>query len=457
MIVEPSSIHRALAPLLQPNQITQRHALTVLCCAVAVMAFVSLNPYFLWAHQKQGYALATLAVIAALPFCWKMLSFSGTRIRLMLGFGLFLVYLSLLPKIGGGHTRWFLLIPFTVSLLALRRTELEKAFGIFYWLFSMSLVPGILLWIWAAAGLPIEFTWMTPPSEIVQRGVIEYFMAPGAVVLPANAMMLPNGGIVFRLCGIYDEPGTVGTIAALLLAADRFRLNHFRGLITFVAGLMSFSIAFAILCLVGLAATAIIRRQWILVLAAILAAGMGGVVSGLIPLNHSVEGKPKITVTYKQAGKPTGEIRSGSELEYYGLDENTRLRFSSVINNRAMPKMRELIQNYWQAPAAVLMFGVASDASNQTGGSSVWYMILTNYGIIGFVWLFFLFFIPIVLLWRSAGFVPSAALFCALFLMSFYQRPVIWLPAQLLIYIAGIFLYEKFIARERPNFVAPRY
>jgi len=443
MLIPTPLLHRATASLPHPSPGTQGHALTALCWALAAMAFVSLNPYFLWAHQKQGYALATLALIAAFPLCWRMLSFSGPRIGLMLGFGLFLVYLSLLPKIGGGYTRWFLLIPFTVSLLALRRTELEKAFGIFYWLFSLSLIPGMILWIWTAAGLPVEFTWMTPPSETVQRGVTEYFMVPGAIVLPSNAQMLPHGGIIFRLCGIYDEPGTVGTIAALLLAANRFRLRDPRGIIVFVAGLMSFSIAFAILTSIGITATAIIQRRWKLLPAALMVATMGGVVSGLIPLNYTVDGQPGITVIDNQEGGPAPETRSGDSLGYYGLHEKTRLRFSSVFDNRAQPKMRELLNSYLESPAATLMFGIASDASNQTGGSSVWYLILTNYGAVGFAWLFFLFLAPVVMLWRTAGFVPASLLFCALFLMSFYQRPVIWLPAQIMIYMAGIFCFRR--------------
>lgn len=372
-----------------------------------------------------------------------MLSFSKPRIGLILGFSLFLVYLSLLPKISGGYTRWFLLIPFTASLLALRRAELEKAFGIFYWLFSLSLIPGMILWIWTVAGLPVEFTWTTPPREIVQRGVIEYFMVPGAIVLPSNAQMLPHGGIIFRLCGIYDEPGTVGTIAAFMLAAYRFRLLDPRSIIVFIAGLMSFSIAFAILTTIGITATAIIHRRWKMLAAAFLVAVMGGVVSGLIPLRYTVDVQPRITVIDNQDGDAVLEKRSGDGLGYYGLHEETRLRFSTVFDNRAQPKMRELLNSYLKSSVATLMFGIASDASNKTDGSSVWYMIFTNYGFIGFAWLFFLFLAPIVMLWRTAGFVPMAFIFCALFLMSFYQRPVIWMPAQLLIYIAGIFCHQQ--------------
>ena len=41
-------------------------------------------------------------------------------------------------------------------------------------------------------------------------------------------------------------------------------------------------------------------------------------------------------------------------------------------------------------------------------------------------------------LWREGRLDVPAMIFCALFLMSFYQRPIIWLPAQLLIYFAGL-------------------
>lgn len=55
-----------------------------------------------------------------------------------------------------------------------------------------------------------------------------------------------------------------------------------------------------------------------------------------------------------------------------------------------------------------------------------WLQIPVDYGIVGFVWLFLLF-----------------AVFFLLFLVSFYQRPVIWLPVPLLHYLAGLGLSRK--------------
>jgi hypothetical protein len=48
-----------------------------------------------------------------------------------------------------------------------------------------------------------------------------------------------------------------------------------------------------------------------------------------------------------------------------------------------------------------------------------------------------------VWLWRRQQLDFLAAMFCLLFLMSFYQRPVIWLPVPLLIYLAGLSISRK--------------
>ena len=70
---------------------------------------------------------------------------------------------------------------------------------------------------------------------------------PGRGVPALQWLVLPHGGALFRLCGIYDEPGTVGTIAALCLARTRFRLRSVPGRDCLAAGMMSLSIAFAVL------------------------------------------------------------------------------------------------------------------------------------------------------------------------------------------------------------------
>ena len=139
------------------------------------------------------------------------------------------------------------------------------------------------------------------------------------------------------------------------------------------------------------------------------------------------------TVAWRADAPPTVRYR-------YTSPPDLRLRYSLNFDDRVRPEMRELFAKYTSSSAMTLLFGLGSDASIIFGaGSAIWISVLTNYGIVGFVWLFILYFTPLVYLLRSGRLDKHVVLFCTLYLMSFYQRPVIWLPAQLLIYLAGIY------------------
>jgi hypothetical protein len=111
---------------------------------IALMALVSLHPYLLWSQQKPAYAIATLIVMASCAGCFPALVLTRERMLLSIAFSLFLIYLSVLPKVHGGVTRWFFLIPFTMAVLHLRRDDLQAAFEKFHWLFVLSLLPGMV-------------------------------------------------------------------------------------------------------------------------------------------------------------------------------------------------------------------------------------------------------------------------------------------------------------------------
>lgn len=410
--------------------------------ALALMAFVSLNPYFLWTSQKYFYAAATALILACGAWCSRSFVFTRQRIVLSLSFALFLVYISLLPKVNGGITRWFFLIPFVFVLLHLAQEDLSAAFQRFYWVFAASLLPGMLVWVWLALGMPLQLEWMYPPDEIVQRGPTPYFMRPGVIFLPTNGMLLPNGGTIFRLCAIYDEPGTVGTIAALCLAANRFRVDV-RGVICFVGGLMSFSIAFAILATVGFAATAVASKEFRLIVFALVSALVGSIpASGLTIRTDDPNRWTSITLVLPPSHPDWNKDKPGARP--FGLWDDVELRQSNVLDNRALPAMRSLFDKYAQSGASTLLFGIASNASNVYAGESAsWLQIPINYGFVGFAWLFVLFAMPTFWLWQAGRLSAGGAIFCCLFLMSFYQRPVIWLPAQLLFYCAGLYLDHR--------------
>lgn len=419
---------------------------------IALMAWVSLHPYFMWGQQKVYYSAASALIVLCGAACWRALLAERGRWMWSAGFALFLIYLSLLPKVDGNVTRWFFLIPFTVALLQLGREQLNRVFEVFSWMFALSLVPGMLLWLWIVAGLPIELSFTAPPGDIVQRGITEYLEAPGAVFLLSNGILLPYGGVLFRLCGMYDEPGTVGTIAALCLAASGFRMRSIPGAIWLVAGVMSFSIAFALLTGVGLLGAAIMqRRPWLLAAlpASVLAAALP--LSG-VKFENTEPSRVTISVPEDIASKPLSAPQAPAAV--LDLKPGTRTQFAPApqwglrnapgIDSREQPRMRTLLDAYARSSIGTLLFGIASDASIIHGwGSSVWYRILTDFGAVGFAWLFALFAWPLWHFGRERQLEAPTVIFCALFLMSFYQRPIIWLPAQLLLYLAGLYLPKK--------------
>lgn len=59
-----------------------------------------------------------------------------------------------------------------------------------------------------------------------------------------------HGGSIDRICGMFDEPGVVGTVSGLILASKGFSLRRSYEKIIFIAGILSFSFAFYIILLV---------------------------------------------------------------------------------------------------------------------------------------------------------------------------------------------------------------
>jgi hypothetical protein len=96
--------------------------------------------------------------------------------------------------------------------------------------------------------------------------------------------------------------------------------------------------------------------------------------------------------------------------------------------------MKVLLVEYWGSNLGTILFGMGSDASVVRGGvSQVWTRHLTNHGIVGFGLLAIGFVAVAFALWRTSKYSPFVALLLLLFALSFYQRPVIWMPYTLLI------------------------
>ena len=60
-----------------------------------------------------------------------------------------------------------------------------------------------------------------------------------------------SGWDVIRLCGVCNEPGYWGTLAALLLCAEKVKLHKLADLFIFISGIFTISLAFVMILIIN--------------------------------------------------------------------------------------------------------------------------------------------------------------------------------------------------------------
>ena len=112
-------------------------------------------------------------------------------------------------------------------------------------IFAITLIPGIIIFVLIQILGDLPYTMLTADSgkDITGQAYRLYF---------GVATMLENGGgFLNRLCGIYREPGFVGTIGALLLVGDKLSLKKWENKVILIALLCTFSLAFVLILAVA--------------------------------------------------------------------------------------------------------------------------------------------------------------------------------------------------------------
>jgi hypothetical protein len=119
----------------------------------------------------------------------------------------------------------------------------KKVLHIFIYLFSITLIPSIIVFILVYFfGLNFHFSIIEPLNQLRETEYVKYpFLVQENMY---ESMFLP------RFYGYYDEPGVIGTVSGVLLLCQGFNLKKWINIPIFIAGLLSFSFAFIITTLV---------------------------------------------------------------------------------------------------------------------------------------------------------------------------------------------------------------
>ena len=217
---------------------------------------------FVWlAFSAGGYMPIYEMFIAVIRYITILLGplyllYEGTidRKRTKLLLPLFFYFLMLVLHTYGGYEGSYIHELVSISVFILMSEEMKmKIFTYFYKIIVYSCLVGILLYPAFILGLPIGFETVPFINDGVETSVyLKWFIW---AIVGDGQWGLP------RLCGIFNEPGGLGTICSLLYVAAYKYSTKFEIIIMLLAILLSFSVAGFLLVFLFYAIT-FMRKGW---------------------------------------------------------------------------------------------------------------------------------------------------------------------------------------------------
>jgi len=202
----------------------------------AALAWFGLRPYFLLERDLW------IVIVMYSSFGLVVLSF-GLRVRFEeLGYFISFLFIAFYFQFPGEGSidktigLGFILVSYVFILEEKYKIVL---YSYFKTIFVISLIPGLVIYIFDIAGINIPYSIVM--EKVSERGgyTLQYIGFMGNM----KPVLFSELGI-YRFQAMYPEPGVVGTICALILVIDKFRLKGKQNLFLIVCGFMSLSLGF---------------------------------------------------------------------------------------------------------------------------------------------------------------------------------------------------------------------
>lgn len=235
---------------------------------LTLLVFLNLQPCFVW---SQVFPLLYRAYTGVMLFSTVVLFFSvmqksidshrtcsiydtekipASTFALSFGIVILFFYEVFLSGVEGGTAQPFnlpmLCIFIGLMLFYLQDSFLlKKVFINVKKIFAITLIPSIIIVVLILLGANLPYQIIAASSGKTLTGQA-YRLYMGVGVL-----LEQNGDLLVRLCGIYTEPGFVGTIGTLMLFGDGLKLKKWDNLLIFISMIFTFSLAFVVLIVCG--------------------------------------------------------------------------------------------------------------------------------------------------------------------------------------------------------------
>lgn len=400
---------------------------------IALFAFYYLEPFFIWETFAGGIFRNLFGMI---PFrtifgmgiiaVWAVgYSKKVKKSAVYLALSVLLVAVFTVGLAGGADKSSALSLAwlpyFVVAVFIMMPAKVQiQSYRLFVAIFAVTLILPIIYYILTHIGIDIPYTQLQSAEEIkVLRGKY-YKLYPFATQLTSQWDPLWQE---FRLSGIFDESGRVGTVAGLILASEKFRIKgNWKNTVILVGGILSFSLAFYIIAVIYYLVLCFDAKKYKNI-AIILAA----IIAYMVFINIKFS-DPSLTM-----------FQSRFEIVSTGLagDNRTNGDFDSLMNN------------FYKSDTYSLMFGKGDgaigeiQAAKNIDGSSYKCMIY-NFGFVGFgasiIWL-----IVYALSYAKKRGAEKMQIIAVLmvYMANMYQRPSVFYMGYMIVMFGGILIASQ--------------
>jgi hypothetical protein len=127
-----------------------------------------------------------------------------------------------------------------LPIVVLKKDKALVVYEFFYKTFSVLIGISIFFYIIVVFwGVELPNSTLLP-LNIAKEDHVEYFRYPFLVVCYSYGILMP------RFCGLFDEPGVVGTVAAIILVINKMKVRNLYNIPVLLAGILSLSLFFYI-------------------------------------------------------------------------------------------------------------------------------------------------------------------------------------------------------------------
>lgn len=215
----------------------------------ALLVFLTLRPYFVW-HSKIIYGVV---IVLSVIFSLLWLYYKPNILKnYLIVFTIYLIMIISSQFTFDSVQPWIsVVVPLTFLVFMLDNNVLRLILNNFINLYVIFMILPIVMFFLISLGWKLEWVNLEPYSNAKQAAGVFYRQYFGMVIL--NTQIFSFGmGELFRLSGVFPEPGVVGTLSALLLTIMNYNLRKLRASIIFISGILSFSLTFYILSFIYL-------------------------------------------------------------------------------------------------------------------------------------------------------------------------------------------------------------